>query len=72
MNDAQLDVRLWGDAVYRIREAFQAVHSGNQDILKTTGFKLCQYTEPELCTPCCSALNHSSSDFPEIDSGKDP
>jgi len=31
------------DAVYRIGEAFQTVHEGNQDILKTTAFQLRQY-----------------------------
>lgn len=48
MDDAQLDMRLWLDAVYRIREALQAVNTGNQDILKPPIFKLCQHTEPEL------------------------
>lgn len=40
MDDAQLDVRLRINAVYRIREALQPVHAGNQDILKTPVFKL--------------------------------
>jgi hypothetical protein len=30
MDDAQLDVSLRVDAVYRIREALQTVHAGNQ------------------------------------------
>lgn len=49
MDDAQLDMGLREDAVYRIREAFQTVHAGNQDILKPPVFKLCQYVQPELC-----------------------
>ncbi len=49
MDDAQLDVGLRVNAVYRIREAFQTVHSGNQDILKATVFQLRQHIQPELC-----------------------
>ena len=49
MDDAQLDVSLRVDAVYRIREALQTVLAGNQDVLKTVIFKLCQHTQPELC-----------------------
>ncbi|AGQ75489.1 hypothetical protein K533_10510 [Salmonella enterica subsp. enterica serovar Cubana str. CVM42234] len=33
MNDAQLDMGLREDAVYRIREALQTIHTGNQDVL---------------------------------------
>lgn len=47
--DTQLDMGLRVDTVYRIREALQAVHAGNQDVPKPAIFKLCQHTQPELC-----------------------
>ncbi|GDD75767.1 hypothetical protein HmCmsJML204_01070 [Escherichia coli] len=50
MDDAELNMRLRVHAIYRFREAFQAVHAGNQDVLKATIFQLSQYTQPELCT----------------------
>lgn len=46
MDDAQLDMCLRVDIVYCIREVLQAVHAGNQDILKFPVFQLAQ---PELC-----------------------
>ncbi len=49
MDDAQLDMDLREDAVYRIREALQTVHTGNQDVLKATVFQLRQHAQPELC-----------------------
>lgn len=49
MDDAQLDRGLRVDAVYRIRKALQAVHAGNQDVLKATIFQLRQHFQPELC-----------------------
>ncbi len=49
MDDAQLDMGLRVDAVYRIRKVFQAVHTGNQDVLKTTIFQLHQHIQPECC-----------------------
>ncbi len=49
MDDALLDMGLRIDAVYRIRKVFQAVHTGNQDVLKTTIFQLRQHIQPECC-----------------------
>lgn len=37
------------DAVYRIRETLQTVHTGKQDVLKATVFQLRQHAQPELC-----------------------
>ncbi len=34
MDNAQLDMGLREDAVYRIREALQTIHTSNQDVLK--------------------------------------
>ncbi len=66
MDDAQLDMGLRVDAVYRIREAFQAVHAGNQDTLKTTIFQLRQHTQPELCTSFSASHIPSSSFCPSV------
>lgn len=49
MDDAQLDIGLREDAVYRIREALKTVHAGYQDVLEATFFQLRQHTQPELC-----------------------
>lgn len=49
MDDAPLDMGLREDAVYRIREALQTVHTGNQGVLKATVFHLCKHAQPELC-----------------------
>ncbi|EIR96595.1 hypothetical protein YPPY36_0132, partial [Yersinia pestis PY-36] len=38
MDDAQLDVSLRINTVYRIREPLQAIHAGNQNVLKTAIF----------------------------------
>nr|AKA87294.1 hypothetical protein [Escherichia coli] len=38
MDDAQLDMGLRVDAVYRGREAFQAIRTGDQDVLKARFF----------------------------------
>ncbi len=40
MDDAQLDMGLREDAVYRIREALKTVHAGYQDVLEATVFQL--------------------------------
>lgn len=48
MDDAQLDMGLREDAVYRIREALKAVHAGYQDVLEVTVFQFRQHTQPEL------------------------
>lgn len=57
MDDAELDVRLRIQTVYRIREAFQAVHAGNQDTLKSPIFQIRQHVQPELCTLVFSQLH---------------
>lgn len=49
MDDAQLDMGLWVDAVYRIPEALQTINAGNQDVLKTTIFQLRQHIHLKLC-----------------------
>ncbi len=43
MDNAQLDMGLREDAVYRIREALQTIHTGNQDVLNAPGFQLRQH-----------------------------
>lgn len=48
MDDAPLDMRLRINAVDGIREAFQTLNAGNQDVLKTPIFQLCQHAQPEL------------------------
>lgn len=48
MDNAQLDMCLRINAVYCVREPFQSVHAGNQNVLKPPVFKLCQHTQPEL------------------------
>ena len=40
MDNAQLDMGLREDAVYRIREALQTIHTSNQDVLKAFIFGL--------------------------------
>ena len=47
---AQLDLRLRADGINRFREAFQAVHAGDKDIVQTAIFQFRQYIQPELCT----------------------
>lgn len=49
MDDAQLDMGLREDAVYRMREALKTVHADYQDVLEATVFQLRQHTQPELC-----------------------
>lgn len=47
---AQLELRLRGDGINRFREAFQAVHAGDKDIVQAAIFQFRQYIQPELCT----------------------
>ncbi|OIZ76090.1 hypothetical protein BM756_00760 [Escherichia coli] len=46
----QLDLRLRVDGINRFREAFQAVHAGDKDIVQAAIFQFRQYIQPELCT----------------------
>ncbi len=50
MDDAELNMRLRVHAIYRFREAFQAVHEGDKDIVQAAIFQFRQYIQPELCT----------------------
>lgn len=63
MDDALLDMGLREYTVYRIREALQTVHTGNQDVLKATVFHLCKHAQPELCTFIFGQL-HAQQLFP--------
>ena len=48
MNDTELNLGLWIGGLYGLRKAFQAIDTGNEDILYTAVLKLSQYAEPEL------------------------
>lgn len=43
-------VTLRVDGINRFREAFQAVHAGDKDIVQAAIFQFRQYIQPELCT----------------------
>ena len=40
MNNAQLNLSVWIDSLYCLRESFQTVNAGNQNIVNTTSLQL--------------------------------
>lgn len=48
MHDAQLDAGLRIHRVDGVRETFQAVNAGNEDIVQATILQFCQHIQPEL------------------------
>jgi hypothetical protein len=62
---AQQELRLRVDGINRFREAFQAVHAGDKDIVQAAIFQFRQYIQPELYHSlsklehvCAIALEH--------------
>jgi len=49
MHDARLDARLRIYRVDGIRKAFQAVNAGDENVVQTAIFQLCEHVQPELC-----------------------
>ncbi len=62
MDDTQLDMGLREDAVYRIRETLQTVHTGNQDVLKARFFSSVS-TLSQNFVPSFSASHIPSNSF---------
>lgn len=48
MHDAQLDAGFLIHSVDGVREAFQPVDTGDENIVQTAVFEFCQHIEPEL------------------------
>ena len=48
MNDAELDLRLRVSCTDGIREAFEPIHAGDENVLHTAILELCQDAQSEL------------------------
>ena len=66
MHDAQLDAGLRIYCVDGIREAFQAIHTGDEDIVQTAVFQFSQHIEPEL-RPFIFGQSHTQQFFLTFD-----